>query len=196
MLRQFFTNLRVENCENSRILKLKSLYISALFVIFFCFSCSQGEICKDSQESSAYTGFYKNINGVLYDTTFGKIAVKGLQSPDTITFDTLINIKAVQLPLPQGLDSCNFVFSFAVYDSVYTQINEGTYKMVWELTHYIDDTLRLIFTRQMYLISTECGFSHLYNMKNLRYTNNMIKSAEIINSEIGDKNEDNIRIYF
>ncbi len=155
-------------------------------------SCRQDTVCQDAIEPSANAGFYKNIYGVEYDTSFGSIAVKGIQQPDTITTDTLIGKKNVLLPLPQGIDSCKFLFSFAVYDSI--PINDTTKK--WDISYFVDDTLQLNFSKQMYLVSVECGFSHLYQLKSVSYTKNFIQSAEIVNDEISNLNEQNIKIYF
>jgi hypothetical protein len=161
-------------------------------VILLNQSCGQEPVCQDAIEPSANAGFYKDIYGPPDDTAFGTVIVKGIQQPDTITRDTLIGKKNVLLPLPQGIDSCKFLFSFAVYDSI--SINDTTKK--WDISYFVDDTLQLNFSRQMYLVSVECGFSHFYELKFLSYTNNFIRSAEIVNDEISNLNEQNIRIYF
>lgn len=177
---------------------MKIRYILTLFaiVIFLCHSCDPGEICKDSIEAYANTKFYKSLDGALKDTTFGKFIVRGIQNPDTIPSDTLSNVNALKLPLPQGIDSCMFVFSFAVYDSVLTQINDSTIKLIRTITHYVDDTIKLKYSRQLYLISADCGFAHLFDLKNISSTNNLIQSVKIVNSEIETSDEENIRILF
>ena len=177
---------------------MRYLYILILFaaVIVFGHSCDQGEICQNASESYANAHFYKQENNVLQDTSFGRLTIRGIQIPDTIPFDTLLNQKSIQLPLPQGSDSCTFVLSFAVYDSVIIEVNDSVQELIWDITHYVDDTLRLRFSRQMYLESVDCGFTHLFDLKDVFHTNHMIKSAEILNSETGTSNEENIRILF
>ena len=173
---------------------MRSLYnvFLVLSVIFLNQSCDQGNVCQDALEFSANAGFYRNVYNVVDDTTFGTIAMKGIQVPDTITFDTLLKRKYILLPLPQGIDSCRYVLSFAVYDSI--DVNDTL--RIWDISHYVNDTLQLNFSRQMYLVSADCGFSHLYELKSVGHTSNMIQSAEIVNSEISALNEENIKIYF
>ena len=173
---------------------MRSLYIVFFIcsVIVFNQSCDQSEICQDDLMEYANLGFYKIIYGVEHDTAFENIFIKGLQLPDTIPFDTLTDRNYVLLPLPQGTDSCKFVFSFAVYDSI--DVNDTL--RVWDISHYIDDTLQLIFSRQMYLVSADCGFSHSYIMKSVNHTMNLIQSVDIVNDEITGLNEENIKIYF
>lgn len=173
---------------------MRDLYIVFLVisVLLLNQSCDQGNVCQDALEFSANAGFYRNVYNVIDDTTFENVAFKGIQIPDTIPFDTLQNRKYLLLPLPQGSDSCRFVLSFAVYDSI--DINDTVRDV--GISHFVDDTLQINFSRQMYLVSPDCGFSHLYELKSVSYSMNFIKSAEIVNSEISGYNEENIRIYF
>lgn len=201
-------------------------------IVYFSQSCDEGEVCQEDIESYAYAGFHKIINGVLRDTTFEEIILIGMQNLDSISPDAVLNQKYVLLRLPHGSDSCKFIFSFAVYDSILLQyidtsiidttiidttiidisedipvitidtiridtvIFDTTYEKIWDLSHYVADTLKLDFTRQLYLVSPNCGFSNLYDLTGIDYTNNLIHSVEIGIPEIGGFNEENIKILF
>ncbi|MBN2522625.1 MAG: hypothetical protein JXB24_05090 [Bacteroidales bacterium] len=168
--------------------------ILSIALIYFFHSCNQEKICQDELESYANAGFYTDKDGTLKDTTFEEFKVRGLQNPDTIPFDTLREEQSVRLRLSQGSDSCTYVFSFAVYDSIPSPDTAG--KLIWSVSYYIEDTMKLNYTRQIYLVSPDCGFSHYFELIDLSYTNNMIQSAEIAISEIGNFNEENIKIRF
>ncbi len=170
--------------------------ILSIILIYLFHSCDQGKVCQDELESYANAGFYTDKGGTLKDTTFEEFSVRGIQDPDTIPFDTLKEKQSVRLRLSQGSDSCEYVFSFAVYDSVLILINDTVEELRWDISYYVEDTMKLSYTRQIYLVSPDCGFSHHYDLIDLSYTNNMIQSAEIAISEIGNFNEENIKIHF
>ena len=172
------------------------LVFLAITIPLIYLSCDQTEVCQDELEPKANARFWISVDGVLQDTSFGALLVKGIQTPDTISFDTLIDKNSVLLPLPQGSDSCKFVFSFAVYDSIEVEVNDMVQERIWGISYFENDTLQLYFTRLMYLISSDCGFAHLFELEEIDYTTNMIRSAEIVKSEIDALNEENIRIRF
>jgi len=175
---------------------VKRLIIAILSItlIYLFHSCDQGKVCQDELESYANAGFYTDKGGTLKDTTFEEFEVRGIQNPDTIPFDTIREKQSVRLRLSQGSDSCTYFFSFAVYDSIPTL--DVMHGLIWGISYYISDTMKLYYTRQIYLVSPDCGFSHHYELIDLSYTNNMIQSAEIAISEIGNFNEENIKIHF
>ncbi|MGD2035066.1 MAG: DUF6452 family protein [Bacteroidales bacterium] len=172
------------------------ILINLLSLIYLFSSCEEGNVCQEDLESYAYIGFHKRVNGVLTDTVLGTLMVKGIQDPDTITFDTVFNRNSVELRLPQDADSCKYLFSIAVYDSILTQVNDSTEELTWTISHYVEDTLEISFTRQLYLLSPNCGFSYLYELTDINYTKNSIQSAEIGIAKIGGFNEENIKILF
>jgi hypothetical protein len=177
---------------------VRSFYLAIFaFTILLSYqSCDQTEICSDSLEANANVRFWIDVDGVLQDTVFEALVYKGIQTPDTISFDTLYNKNSILLPLPQESDSCIFVLSFAVFDSIEAETNNTAQDSIWDISYFVNDTLRLNFTRLMYLVSSDCGFAHLFEMQEIDYTTNMIQSAEIVNSEINELNEENIRLRF
>jgi len=177
---------------------VRSLYLAflALTILISYQSCDQTEFCNDALDPNANARFRINVDGVLKDTAFEALVFKGIQTPDTISFDTLYNRNSVLLPLPQKSDSCKFVLSFAVFDSIEVEVNDTVQEKIWGISYFVNDTLQLYFTRLMYLISSDCGFAHLFELQEMDYTTNMIQSAQIVKSEIDELNEENIRIHF
>ncbi len=210
------------------------LFIFLTAFIFHLLSCSQEEICQDPERSLVNLGFYKYEDGIVSDTTLEAIAIKGIGDPDTLANDTASKIKSIQIPLPHGIDSCSFVFSFAIVDTNYIYDTVPIVIVIFDhtpdtlivtypvpdtilhidpipeilyfydpvpvatpfISHYIDDTVNFTFSRVQYMVSAECGFSHLYQLLNVSHTHNVIHSMEIINPEINPFNEENIKILF
>ncbi|MCF8360326.1 MAG: hypothetical protein K9H26_16350 [Prolixibacteraceae bacterium] len=121
-------------------------------------------------------GFYYFDGSELTDTLFNSLDVFASANTDSsLLNETGSAVGAVQLPLSMIDDSSMFIFRFDSLSS---------------------DTLVFYHTKNLHLVSHECGFVHFFEISGAEYTHNNVDSLWIRKSLIEYGEEENIKIYF
>ena len=102
--------------KNRHIFALVAL---ALFGMFAGISCNPEEVCLEDTQALVNIGFYQLVNGIEKDTTLQGLSVRGKREPDSLLYDSLLNVSAVSVPLSQLDDHADFIFTFTLQDTIY-----------------------------------------------------------------------------
>jgi hypothetical protein len=149
------------------------LNISILFLsVILMFACQKE--CDHLPVSRAGLGFYTISNDQAVKKNVDSLLIHPVDLPDSIIYAWVKNINFVRLPLSPSVDQTSFVI----------RLNEFT------------DTLMVQYTRQLYYVSEECGFSVNYFIKSLSSTIHGFDSVTIVQPNVQSVNEEHIRIYF
>ena len=183
------------------------------------FSCSKDNYCASDVVAYLKLGFYTWSEGERVQFTVSKFTARGISS-DSLIYSNASNKKTIELPLSNLSDTSRFVFTYtfdytqidttwivsdtlsladslSVIDTIFPQpvihIDTLTFKK------YLVDTLDIIYSRQMYLISPLCGFGYNYEIIEAFSTHHYIDSIRLANPSvtiIDKENEDNIEILY
>jgi hypothetical protein len=174
-------------------LKKPITIFSSLFIVSTIYSCVQKEICSQATEPIISIGFYSQKNGEIEDTLLFDLTAKGINRPDTLPdslpYKNVKNIKNIKLPLAPDKDQCSFILDF---DSV-PEIIRGTDTTT--VYHSFIDTIHFSYSRQLKLLSPECGFTMDLNLKLPIYSRNAIDSIVVVQPNIQAGNEENVKIF-
>ena len=147
-----------------------------IFIIFILItSCISVEICDDDDNSVMVAKFMTLKDELPADSTVASLSLYGIREgrPDSLLYnqDPTNNF---QVPLDLHHDFTRFVL----------QINEQT------------DTLELMHTQDLYMISYDCGFGNLFTIENIGTSSGVIKSAEIKDDKVdAETKEDDVHIW-
>jgi hypothetical protein len=156
-----------------------SILMAGISEVFF--SCSKEEYCSVPVVAYMKIGFYSLKNGVPADTSVHRFTAYGVTS-DSLLMDSASNVKSIELPLANNSDSSRFVFIFTV------EIPAEPPDTVAETKVYTD-TVGVVYSRRMYLISPLCGFGYDYYLQDAWATHNYIDSLFITTKEVIITNE-------
>lgn len=152
---------------------MKSKTLIPLIVLFsFLFSCKESA-CDLSTKSLLQIGFYRVKKNIGTITSLDSLTVFGLGKEGDSLYKNK-SVSSVLIPLSQNQDMSSFIISRK--DTI--------------------DTLSINYTRQLKLISKECGFATIFEINTATISNHKFDSVKIINPVINTANEENIRIYF
>jgi hypothetical protein len=138
-------------------------------------SCISVEICDDDNNSVMVAQFMTMIDEVPADSTVASLTLYGIREgrPDSLLYN-MEPTNAFEAALDPHHDFTRFVL----------QINEQT------------DTLELMHTKELYMISYDCGFGNLFTIENPEISSGVIKSAEIQNEKVdAETKEDDVHIW-
>jgi hypothetical protein len=139
-------------------------------------SCISVEICDDDNNSVMVAKFMTMKDELPADSTVASLSLYGIREgrPDSLLYNNQLNTNNFQVPLDLHHDFTRFVL----------QINEQT------------DTLELMHTQDLYMISYDCGFGNLFTIENPEISSGVIKSAEIKNEKVdAETKEDDVHIW-
>lgn len=150
-----------------------------LFVIISILvtGCISVEICDDDNSSVMVAKFMTMKDELPADSTVASLSLYGIREgrPDSLLYNNQLSVNAFELPLDPHHDYSRFVL----------QVDTLT------------DTLELIHTQELYLISYDCGFGNVFTLdNNIGYRSGLIKSAEIIDETVDAlTEEDDVHIW-
>ena len=140
-------------------------------------SCISVEICDDDNNSVMVAKFMTLKDELPADSTVASLSLYGIREgrPDSLLYNNQLNTNNFQVPLDLHHNFTRFVL----------QINEQT------------DTLELMHTKEVYMISYDCGFGNLFTLDdNIGIRSGVIKSAEIKNEKVDAETEqDDVHIW-
>jgi len=153
---------------------------TVIFLFITCFalleSCDQPP-CADSDGVQLNAGFYQ-ANGIsVKDTAIKNLTTWILGQDETASLSKIMsdNYKIMYLPLSKTSDTSVFVLNF---DTL------GT------------DTLTLHYTRELKLISHECGFDFFFELSRAKTTTHVIDSVWIRKAYVEYGEQENVKIFF
>ena len=133
-------------------------------------SCISVEICDDDNNSMMVAKFMTMKDEIPADSTVASLSLYGIREgqPDSLLYNNQLNTNNFEVPLDPHHDFSSFVL----------QINEQT------------DTLELMHTKELYMISYDCGFGNLFTLDdNIGISSGVIKSAEIKDDKVDAETE-------
>lgn len=149
------------------------LYIVGFLVLaFVCLSCNINRPCDEQVRFPVNTGFYNISDEEMRDTILEDITVYGIGREDSLLYDQ---------------DTTNAInFRLSPYDDT-TKI-----VIVYGTVH---DTLTFYYSRELRMISPECGFAFLFDIKELSNTRNFIDSVSLINPTLEEIETEHLQIF-
>ncbi len=141
-----------------------NLLIIGLFVILI--QACEDKPCNRTMESLTGVEFYSlDVNNAKTDTIIPYLAVYAPEQTDTMFADS--TLRSMKLNLNPEKDETILIFSFG---SAY-------------------DTIVFEYAREFRLVSQDCGFQSIFNIKNVTATKNAIDSLSLIDPivDIDDK---------
>lgn len=139
-------------------------------------SCISVEICDDDDNSIIVARFMTMIDEVPADSTVSSMSLYGIREgrPDSLLYNNQLNTNHFEAPLDPHHDFTHFV----------VQVDTLT------------DTLELMHTQELYMISYDCGFGNLFTLESIEISSGLIKSAEIKDNTVdAETKEDDVHIW-
>ena len=143
-----------------------------LVLVSVCLSCNINRPCDEQVRFPVNTGFYYIIDEEAIDTILEDITVFGIGREDSLLYDQ---------------DTTNFI-SFR--PSPYVDITE-----IVIVYGPLYDTLTFNYSRELRMISPECGFAFLFDIKELNNTSNFIDSVSLIDPKLEGIETEHLQIF-
>ncbi len=150
--------------------------VGFLFITGFCllfFSCESEESCEQSTVSALNAGFYTIVDSLPESTKIDNFTVYGIGRADSLIYDQASSVGNFILPLSPSCDTTGFVFTLGAET----------------------DTVIFLYSRELHLLSMECGFVTYYYIEKIDNTSNTIDSVIVVNEKVTTGNDENIQIY-
>ena len=153
-------------------------FIIFLTVFLFLFSCSVQEVCDDDLLPEAIATFQTFKDGKLIDTIISGVYMHGIreQVPNSLLYDSA-KVSKIFFPLDPNSPQSSFVL----------RIQD------------VSDTIHIIHTSTVYLISFTCGFLNDFTITKIMYSKNNIKDIELIKEYVNAEEtdvEEHFKFYF
>jgi len=153
---------------------MRSLILFVIISILVT-GCISVEICDDDNNSVMVANFMTMKDEVPSDSTVASLSLYGIREgkPDSLLYNQEAAF-SFEVPLDPHHDYSRFVL----------QVDTLT------------DTLELIHTQELYLISYDCGFGNVFTLDSIGYSSGLIKSAEIKDEKVDAlTEEDDVHIW-
>ena len=137
------------------------------------FSCESEKICEVSTVSTLNAGFYSVPDSIPEAISVDNLTVYGIGREDSLIYDQANSVGSFILPFSQSVDETGFVLSL------------GTET----------DTITFLYSRELHLLSIECGFTTYYYIERIDNTSNVIDSVRVVNEKVTTGDDENIQIY-
>lgn len=147
------------------------LYITGFCLLFF--SCESEKICEQSTVSKLNAGFYLVQDSIPEAASVDSFTVYGIGRADSLIYDQANSVSSFVLPLSHSVDTTGFVLTL------------GTET----------DTITFLYSRELHLLSMECGFATYYYIESIDNTSNVIDSVRVVNEKVTTGDDENIQIY-
>ncbi len=156
------------------IVRLTDLAMLALFVMVSFTSCTDDEVCEEVTANELRIGFYIENQETETRAILDSLTVFALERPDSLIYNKQNNVSVIELPLNPHNDQSTFVLDF----------------------NFITDTIRLSYTREEHFISVECGFTMFFEINEVAYTTNLIRSLTTPNTYVTNTFDEHFKVYF
>lgn len=148
-----------------------------LFVVL-CTGCSTQDICDDDNQSYLVARFLTVNNGEESDTTLTGLYVYGIRDelPGGLIYDSA-TVQKIMLPLDPNRDVTRYIF----------------------MRENQEDTLDILYSREAYLISYNCGFAARFYLDGPGHNGNLFTDIEVVNAQVDaetETNEEHFHIFF
>jgi hypothetical protein len=150
--------------------KLKKL-IGCISVILALNACESEVPCSEDVVSRVNAGFYSMADGIEEKHAIGLFSMYGEQRPDSIISGS--NVTGIEFPLSMHDTSTRFILT----------------------ADNLTDTLELSYTTRLKLVSVQCGFTSLFDLRSVRYSGGFIDSVSIIKTTADPGDEQNLKIF-
>lgn len=147
------------------------LYVTGFCLLFF--SCESEESCEQSTVSALNAGFYSILDSIPESTSVDNFTVYGIGREDSLIYDQASSVGSFVLPLSPSCDTTGFVFTLGA----------------------ATDTVTFLYSRELHLLSMECGFVTYYYIERIDNTSNTIDSISVVNKKVTTGDDENIQIY-
>ncbi len=147
------------------------LYITGFCLLFF--SCESEESCEQSTVSVLNAGFYSIPDSLPESTSVDNLTVYGIGRADSLIYDQASSVGSFVLPLSPSCDTTGFVLTLGA----------------------VTDTIRFLYSRELHMLSMECGFATYYYIERINNTTNTIDSVSVVNEKVTTGDDENIQIY-
>lgn len=143
-----------------------------LVLVSVCLSCNINRPCDEQIRFPVNTGFYYITDEVLKDTILEDITVFGIGREDSLLYDQ-DTTNAISFRLSPYVDTTEIVI---VFGPLY-------------------DTLTFNYSRELRMVSPECGFAFLFDIKELSNTSNFIDSVSLIDPKLEEIETEHLQIF-
>ncbi len=147
------------------------LYITGLCLMFY--SCESEKKCELSTVSILNAGFYSVPDSIPEAVFVDDLTIYGIGREDSLIYDQASSVGSFVLPLSPSCDTTGFVFTLGA-DT---------------------DTIIFLYSRELHLLSMECGFTTYYYIERIDNTSNVIDSISVVNEKVTTGDDENIQIY-
>lgn len=148
------------------------------FFLILLLSCVTQELCDDDNQSELVARCKTGTLANPADTLVSGVTVHGIREGrnDSLLYDSA-SLSRIILPLDPNHDRSRFVIT----------VNDRS------------DTLEIIHDNEAYLISYECGFAMLFDLRDIHHSSHAIMDVELINTRVDAEllqDEEHIWIFF
>ncbi len=156
-------------------MKKNFIYLfGAITLLIQLSSCEEKTVCDLATDAPLRANFYSILNDTLeVDTITGGISVIGIGATDSLV-KGLTSQGSVQFTLNPYKDETAYLIKF-----------DNTL-----------DTLVITYERELQLVSEQCGFVTVFDVKGLAATYNYIDSIALINNRVTTETEQHVKIFF
>lgn len=159
---------------------LRSLLEAVLFLIILTWGCSSDE-CLQNRNALPLAGFYNSFEPTQ-TVAIDSLEVYGVGAPgDSILSTGTQALSKLYLPFRLDSDTTRYVFRYLHKELAQQNIR---------------DTVTFIYSRDPRFVSSACGVSYVFGIKEIRSTGLLIDSVTCPMGEITNKDSENLSIYF
>ena len=143
-----------------------------LFYIFtVIISCENEGPCSDNVVSRVNAGFYTLTGDVENKVTLNQFSMYGTLNPDSVLHG--INVSKFEFPMSVHETSSLFIMT----------------------ADTLTDTLEVLYSNKLVLVSRECGFTNNFMILSINFTENFIDSIAVVKENADLSNEENLKIF-
>ena len=148
------------------------LFIGLLVCSLLAGSCSGSDCSLGGEPMLRFTFINSRTHAPV--KLFDSLSVTALDT-DTILINRDKHIDHISLPLSYTAPQTTFVLHYS---------------------RLLQDTIRLTHENSPHFISTDCGIAMFHKLTNITYTQILIDSIRLVNSDVNDYEKENYRIYY
>jgi hypothetical protein len=145
-------------------------FIAAILAIILLLNCEEDKQCTEDIEISVNIDFKTISSGIKKDTLINNLTVIGKDTP----YYNTNNLKSISLALSQSSDTSEFRFSVDT----------------------VPDTILFYSSRELFMISFECGFATRFILEKVISQDILIDSISIIKSNVDRSDETNVIFFY
>jgi hypothetical protein len=164
-------------------MKIRLIILTFMLVILSALtSCKKGDYCALDVTSLMNIGFYKMQDDEMKSLTMTNLLAQG-NTVDSVISES--SVTKISLQLSNDADSSVYIFTMTISDT-----------SIVDTVSTFTDTIKFNYTRQLFLLSYECGFMYNYTITDIQNTHNIIDTITITERLISTADAENLRILF